>query len=103
MVWFFGASVTYKTPYLLDLQQLLILYSSYFNVGITFMLMFVSWKKGRPCWVKIAPKLYYIGLISLYLVVPAINIIVAVALILYPPVNLISSINETWCVLFMII
>jgi hypothetical protein len=35
-----------------------------------FMLIFVSWKKGSKCWLKVAPKLYLMMVWTCYLGIP---------------------------------
>lgn len=44
------------------------------NLGIYFMLIFVSYKKGHPLWKKVAPWLYLsLNLIG-FILIPVINI-----------------------------
>jgi hypothetical protein len=42
---------------------------------VTFFMIFVSWKKGSPCWVKVAPMLYKISVRGSYVGFPILNTI----------------------------
>lgn len=102
-LWFFPASGRYTSDSILVIQQFAILICNYISVFSVFLMIFISWKKGCRLWVKIAPYLYYVLMINLYLVMPAANTLFATALILYPSINLKLSIFESWLVLYLVI
>lgn len=55
-------------------QLLLINVSSFISVICITFLIFVPWKKGPKNYLKISPMLFFILLISNYLIVPIINL-----------------------------
>ena len=85
----------------LQFQQLLILVSNYINTLFIAILIFVSWKKGPAWWTKISPYLFFALLVFVYFVVPFLNVVLAMALILFPNINLRQSMFESWAAFYM--
>ena len=69
---------------------------------ITF-LIFVSWKKGPEKWLKISPYIFFFMLITNYLILPIINIFVALYLIIDPKVDLKKIAVESYVVFFLVV
>lgn len=69
---------------------------------ITF-LIFVSWKKGSEKWLKISPYIFFFMLITNYLILPIINIFVALYLIIDPKVDLKNIAVESYVVFFLVV
>jgi hypothetical protein len=69
---------------------------------ITF-LIFVSWKKGPEKWLKISPLIFFSMLVTNYLILPIINIVVALYLIIDPNVDLRNFPIESYIVFFLVV
>ena len=64
---------------------------NYLSVIIIFMLLFVSWKKGSNRWVKMAPAIYYVLTLTLFLFLPLLNILWTIYTVVNPNYNLTST------------
>lgn len=85
----------------LEFQQLLILVSNYVNTAFVAILIFASWKKGPQLWTSVSPYVFFALLMTIYFVVPFLNVVLALALICYPKINLRESMFETWAAFYM--
>lgn len=85
----------------LQFQLNLITGSNYINTFFIAILVFVSWKKGPTWWTKISPYLFFALLMFVYFVVPFLNVVLALALILFPDINLRQSMFESWAAFYM--
>jgi hypothetical protein len=65
-----------------------------------FMLIFVSWKKGSKCWLKVAPKLYLMMVWTCYLGIPIGIIGLSSYYIIAERHIMNQSANETWVICY---
>jgi len=54
---------------------------------ITF-LIFVHWKKGPDWWLVISYKVFYVLLLTNYVILPLINVVISVYYVVYPGIDL---------------
>ena len=66
-------------------------------------MIFVPWKKGPEWYLKFSPILVYILLITNYLLIPAINIGLALFFIVDPTYNLNSQSIQSYVVFFTVV
>ena len=46
--------------------------TQFLSIILVIFLTFVHWKKGSKCWLRISPILFFVFLIALYIILPAI-------------------------------
>jgi hypothetical protein len=51
----------------------MILISNYSSVFIDFILIFISWKKGPNWWKAVAPFIYLVFTVFVYILLPLVN------------------------------
>lgn len=69
---------------------------------ITF-LIFVPWKKGPAWYLKISDKIFYIMLLTNYIILPAVNNIATCYFIFNPDINLKQESIESYIIFFNIV
>jgi small-conductance mechanosensitive channel len=87
----------------INFQQVIILISNILSACCITFLIFVSWKKGPEWWLNISPYFFFVALIINYLLLPIINILLALVLICDPKVNLKNQTAESYYVFFTIV
>lgn len=66
-------------------------------------LVFVHWKKGSPCWVKISPFFFYTILMMNYLLIPMGNVVLSIYLMCDPSLDLELQTSESFVVFFFVV
>lgn len=66
-------------------------------------MIFVPWKKGPEWYLKFSPILVYVLLITNYLVIPAINIGLAIFFIVDPAYTLVEQSIQSYVVFFNVV
>ncbi len=67
------------------------------------ILVFIHWKKGPEWWLKISYKIYFVLLVTIFVILPLINEVLAVILFITPAANLESQPIESFCVFFFVL
>lgn len=72
------------------------------GIGITFSLLiiFVDYRKGCPCWIRIAPYIMIAAILCIYLVIPAIVIALQIYIWVKQPWIGHGTVTEPWLIGF---
>lgn len=87
----------------IDQEVYTVLFCNYVSVIMIFMLLFISWKKGPEWWTSRSPKIYYGMVLTMFVILPSINVIWSFYTICDPRLPLRDSPNENWIVLYTVI
>jgi hypothetical protein len=81
----------------------MILFSNIIAAFCITFLIFVHWKKGADWWLKISYIVFYVLLLTNYIVLPLINIVASVFFIVSPNINLEDETIESYVVFITIV
>jgi len=71
-------------------QLTIILASNLLGAVCIFILVFIHWKKGSEMWLRVSPYIFGSLLFIAFLVMPGINVVIAIALMIAPSINLVD-------------
>ena len=84
-------------------QLTVIVVSNVLGAPAIFVLVFIHWKKGSVWYQKISPYIFGSLLFFVFLLMPLLNIIIAVILIIDPNISLLNQQIESYVVFFLVL
>jgi len=78
------STTNFKTHTIMEKQLFTAFISSCIGLVFITTLIFVSWHKGSSCWKKVAPTLFYIMTLSIYIFIPLANILFEACMLYFP-------------------